>query len=70
MNAIKKKEKRRAEWEGSGVCLRIGKVMILYKVVRPGLTALETFNQDLKEVRELGKWIYVDIKHVFEEGVV
>lgn len=35
--------------------LRTGKVKIAYKMVRVGLRAMEIFNQDLKEMKELGK---------------
>lgn len=51
------KKKSRAEEEGSGVYLGIGRVTIPQRVVSVGLMELETFDQDLKKVRELGKWI-------------
>lgn len=35
----------------------IGQVTALHSVFRGGLTEMKTFDQDLKEVRELGKWI-------------
>lgn len=50
VSALKTRENR--------VYLRTGQVKILYKVVRVGPTVMEIFNQDLKEVRELGKWIF------------
>lgn len=52
------KRKSRAEGEGSGVYLGTGQFPILQRAVGVGLTELETFDQDLKEVRGSGRWIY------------
>lgn len=52
------RKKSRAEGEGSSVYLGIGQVPILQRPVSVGLTELETFDRDLKEVRGSGKWIY------------
>lgn len=43
--------------------LGTGKVTVLYRVVRVSLTEMETFDQDLKEVRKASG--YMGQKHFF-----
>lgn len=59
-----------AEWERSVVYLGARQITILYKVVRIGLTVMEIFNRDLKEVKELDKWIYGAKAYFLKAGVV